>query len=86
MHQFALDGGNWRIAWELALLPDPFGGAAFGGSEEELTIIAAYKKSHADLQDRTRIQFPARNTDVAEEEGEGEGSDVKPAPKRKGKR
>ncbi len=38
IHQAALDEGDWRVAWHLAVLTDPL---ARGGTEHELETMAA---------------------------------------------
>jgi hypothetical protein len=53
-HQYALDGGDWKAAWPLTQVKDPYRPTAFGGSETELNLVAALLKAEADLQTRVR--------------------------------
>ena len=48
-HQFALDNGDWKAAWPMALVRDPYRPATFGGTEAELSMAAALLKAEADL-------------------------------------
>ncbi len=53
-HQFALDGGDWKAAWLLTQVRDPYRATVFGGTEAELNLVAQLLKAEADLQGRGR--------------------------------
>ena len=48
-HQFCLDGGSWKAAWVLTTVEDPYGSVEFGGTEEELNIVAGLLKAKQEL-------------------------------------
>jgi hypothetical protein len=50
LHQASIDGGSWKNAWLLTLMPDPLAPQQFGGAEQELEVIAAYTRAISDLQ------------------------------------
>jgi len=52
LYQNALDKGNWTIAWELTGLQDPYRREQFGGTAEELSVIAGYTRAVSDLRNR----------------------------------
>ena len=66
-HQYALDGGDWKAAWPLTQVKDPFRATSFGGTETELNLIAALLKAEGDLQTRVR---GTRQAEVATESEE----------------
>ena len=48
--QVAIDGGNWTNAIWLLPFEDPLGQEEFGGEEEELAEIHAYRKATSELK------------------------------------
>ena len=84
-HQFALDGGSWKAAWPLTLIPDPYAKEEFGGSPEELGAIASWLKTTAELKEKVKGQSVYQKEDAAqghvEEQEEAGGEEA--APKRK---
>ncbi|CAK8988385.1 unnamed protein product [Durusdinium trenchii] len=50
VHQAALDGGDWQVAWLLCHLPDPVQKVRFGGTVDELGQVTSYLKGIADLE------------------------------------
>ena len=90
-HQFALDSGSWKAAWELTLLGDPYQGPEFGGDPSELTVVGGYLKAADELRERVRQGaaqsggWQARGAPKAENDvdgAEGEKAPRRPRPKR----
>ena len=80
-HQFSLDGSNGRAAWGLTFQKDPYGQPRWGGSEEELSVIASHLRAQHDLQERLRQGWRGQSGAQAgqqedPEEGGGQGSGV----------
>ena len=73
LHQVALDHGDWSTAQWLLPTPDPSGRSDFGGDEQELRWIHAYKKSMKDLKAKV----------AKAEEEEDKGEDAKGSQKKK---
>ncbi len=74
-HQFAFDGRDWKAAWPLTQVRDPYRPAAFGGTEAELNLVAQLLKAEADLQGRVRTSRGGHETGSDKEEtGGGSGS------------
>jgi len=85
--QYAQDGNQWRAAWHLTCLPDPFRPKAWRGNAGELAAVGGYLKAESDLVAKIRQgAFPTAPTQWEEGEGsqdeEGEGE----APKKKKKK
>ncbi len=76
-HQAALDSGDWRLAWHLTTLRDPFQRQQFGGSARELEAIAAYSRALEDLESRMKKEKDRGRSheehDKTDEPGEGAG-------------
>ena len=71
VHQVAIDHGKWSYAVQMLPMSDALGRPAFGGSEQELESIQAYRKGLADLRAK------GAGTDKEEEKpprkGDGKG-------------
>ncbi|CAE7366038.1 unnamed protein product, partial [Symbiodinium microadriaticum] len=52
--QSVLAQGDWQAAWLLTGLPDPLVKKEFGGSKEEMSIVAEYMSSLAKLKKRVK--------------------------------
>jgi hypothetical protein len=65
-HHFALDQGNWKAAWPITLLKDPYMRAEFGGMEDELTAMSGRIKARSELKDKIQ----GRKDDNSSEEHE----------------
>ena len=50
LHQVAIDGENWDSALHMLPYQDPLASDEFGGEEEELETIAAYRKAVKELK------------------------------------
>ena len=81
LHQFLIDGGDWRVAWDLTLLEDPFGADAFGGSDSELAIIGGHLKATSDLSDKVH----GRPTPAEAPSGQGEADPEAPGARGRGR-
>jgi hypothetical protein len=80
-YQYGLDNGNWKAAWPLSCLPDPYKGPRFGGTASELAIVGGLLKAEADLEEKIRGP-KGRKADLDEED---EDPDAEAARKEKGK-
>ena len=81
LHQFLIDGGDWRVAWDLTLLEDPFGADAFGGSDSELAIIGGHLKATSDLSEKVH----GRTTPAEAPSGPGDADPEAPGAKGRGR-
>ncbi|CAE7407977.1 unnamed protein product, partial [Symbiodinium sp. CCMP2592] len=72
VHQTALDGGNWNVAWMLTGLQDPFVKRKFGGEEESLETIAAYMRATQELERRAKTWSLSQDSGAAPESEEPE--------------
>ncbi len=54
LHQAAIDGGGFDLAWPLTGLADPLRKERFGGEPEELEIIGQWAKSLDEVEKRAR--------------------------------
>ena len=52
LHQYVLDKGNWKAAWLLSLLEDPYGSDSFGGDDDELAVIGGKLRADMDLWEK----------------------------------
>ena len=52
--QASLDNGTWETGCLLWPFPDPLGGPEFGGQENEMQAVYAYKKALAELKVKAR--------------------------------
>ena len=71
-HQFALDGGDWKAAWPLAQVRDPYKHTAFGGTETALNLVAGLLRAEADLHNRVRHTKAADGGSDKDAEGDKE--------------
>lgn len=62
----AFDGGSWVTAALLLPVPDPMGRAEFGGDEDELEAIYAYRKA------LTALRKQKEGAEGLDDEGEDE--------------
>ena len=49
LNQYALDTNDWRLAWQMTGLKDPYGRLRFAGDEEELEDIAGFVEAEERL-------------------------------------
>ena len=68
IHQAALDGGSWEIAWLLTHVEDPIQRRRFGGEESQLETVAAYLRSQQELEKRARQARLGGRTDLNSED------------------
>lgn len=77
LHQAALDGGDWQIAWLLTHVEDPFEKRLFGGTPESLQHVTGYLRSMGELAKATenlrRKGFTKGDREDAEKEKDGKG-------------
>ena len=90
--QYSLNGGVWAGAWELTGMQDPFRQQQWGGTPEQLAVIASYLEAESALARRVRqgsFQRPTseRVTDEYpnEEDGPSQGQNWQRRPKGKAK-
>ena len=83
-HQFALDGGDWKAAWPLAQVRDPYKHTAFGGTETELNLVAGLLRAEADLHNRVRHTKAGDGGSDKDAEGDKEKAPRRP-PKGQGR-
>jgi hypothetical protein len=71
--QASLDDGKWDTAAFLWPFPDPLGGPEFGGQENEMQAVYAYRKALAEL--KLKAKPPGANYTTADlEEDEASGT------------
>ena len=76
LHQVGIDHGDWSTAQWLLPIPDPSGRSEFGGDEDELTWIHAYKKSIKELRSKMAWQDEGDDSKAdADAKGRGKGKD-----------
>ena len=66
--QAVLDGGSWETAWLMTGLPDRLARSSYVGTMQEMSTLAAYKKTLKEA--RGSASGPAPQ--VSDEEGEKE--------------
>ena len=90
-HQFSLDGGHWRTAWELTALPEPYMRSQFGGTPLEINTVSSYLKAVDDIESRRSSSAPPRPGRQPQSQATAapaEGADEKPEeadPKKRGR-
>ena len=82
--------GSWKAAWVLTTVEDPYGSVEFGGTEEELNIVAGLLKAKQELAssvNAAKPNFPGKGggKNEAEIDDGGDGAPATtPAPKKQG--
>lgn len=79
LHQCALDGGNWEVAWLLTHCENPFEKRVFGGDPQNLQSVTSYLKSMNELM-KTTQNLRSKGA------GRGEAEDAETQQEGKGKR
>ena len=55
IRQAVIDNGKWKTAWNLTYLPDPLSKRRFGGTPQDLEVIAQLEKSLDDIEKRSKL-------------------------------